>query len=143
MVLSAFLTACGNCICRQSEGLRLGLVSFDSTDVDTIIVRKFEKGNNFTHLVDTTEWDRTNVAFAHRNDTFEIGMFAPVILLKSGYDYKVVIPSVTKTFAITDMIEPKQMGNCSGKVLCVTSIVSCKLDGVATALQYETLYLRK
>jgi len=139
----SFFVSCQNCICLPSDGLRLGFISFDSTDVDTIIIRKFEKGNNFTHLVDTSQWDRNNVVFARQNDTLQLVIYVGYIRLKSNYDYKVIIPAINRTFAITDLNEPKEEGNCSGKVMCVNRIVSCKLDGVSMPLQYETLYLRK
>lgn len=137
------LVSCQNCICLPSEGLRLGLVSFDSTDVDTIILSKFEKGTSFSHLVDTLQWDRSNLVFMHKNDTFEMGIHVGDILLKSNYDYKVVIPAINRTFAISELNEPKREGDCSGKVMCVNTIVSGRLDGVPTSIKHEILYVRK
>jgi len=119
------------------------MVSFDSTDVDTIILRKFEKGTNFTQLVDTLQWDRSNVVFTDQRDTFRIAIHVGDVLLKSGFDYKVVIPATNRTFQISEMNEPRHEGNCKEKLMCVNVIVSCKLDGVSMPLQYETLYLRK
>jgi hypothetical protein len=138
-----FLVSCQNCICVPSEGLRLGLVSFDSTDVDTIVIRKFEKGNGFSHLIDTLQWDRDNVVFMHQKDTFEVGIRVGDILLKSNYDYKVFIPAINRTFAISELNEPKQVGDCSGKVMCGNMIVSGRLDGVPTSIKHEILYVRK
>ena len=137
------LVSCQNCICIPSDGLRLGFVSFDSADVDTIIIRKFEKGNSFSHLVDTLQWDRSNLVFSHQKDTFEIGIRVGDILLKSNYDYNVVIPAINRTFAISELNEPKQVGDCSGKVMCVNAILSARLDGVPTSIKNGTLYVKK
>lgn len=138
-----FAVSCQNCICIPSDGLRLGFVSFDSADVDTIIITKFEQGNSFSHLVDTLQWDRSNIVFTHQKDTFEIGIRVGDILLKSNYDYKVAIPAINRTFAISELNEPKQIGDCSGKVMCGNAIISARLDGVTTSIKNGTLYVKK
>lgn len=145
IIASAFMISCQNCICLPSDGLKLGMVSFDSTDIDTIIIRKFEKGNNFNRLIDTSQWDRTKVIFYSQNDTFQMGAFLGGILLKSNFDYQVFVPALNRTYNITEMNEPRLEGNCSGKVMCVNMIVSCNLDGAATptSINSDILYLRK
>jgi len=119
------------------------MVSFDSTDIDTIIIRKFEKGSDFSHFIDTSQWDRNNVVFSARNDTFQMGAYIGGILLQSKFDYQVFIPSLNKIFSITGMNEPQREDNCPGKVMCANSIVSCKLNGNETPVNYDILYLKK
>src|SRR5258705_3698469 len=92
IIASTFMISCQNCICLTSDGLKLGMVSFDSTDIDTIIIRKFEKGNNFNQLIDTSQWDRAKVIFRAQNDTFQMGAFIGGILLQSKFDYQAFIP---------------------------------------------------
>ena len=130
-------------MCLPSDGLRPGLIAFDSTDVDTIIIKRFEKGNNFTHGVDTSQWDRWKVVFTRQNDTFQMSIFVGDILLKSTSDYQVFIPSISRTFAITEMNEPQREGNCKYKVMCGNIIVSCTLDGTPVSPNNQTLYLKK
>jgi hypothetical protein len=145
IVLLALFTSCHNCICALSEGLRLGLISFDSTEIDTMIIRKFDKGSNFSHLIDTSQWDRSKVAFYSYNDTFQMGAFLGGILLQSKFDYQVFIPAVNRTINITEINEPQLEGDCRGKVACGNIITSVRLnsDLTPTTIQNEILFLKK
>src|SRR5260221_7593596 len=100
-ILFSLLISCHNCICAPSDGLRLGMISFDSADIDTMIIRKFEKESNFSHLIDTSLWDRSKVIFSAQNDTFQMGAFLGGILLQSKFDYQISIPSVNRTISVT------------------------------------------
>jgi len=121
------------------------MVSFDSTDIDTIIIRKFQKGNDFRDLVDTLQWDRARVIFHAQADTFQMSAFIGDILPQSTFDYQVYIPALNRTFKILEMNEPKTEGNCNGKIMCVDRIVSCKLGGstTQTGINDDILYLKK
>jgi len=130
-------------MCVPSDGLRLGLVDFNSADADTIIVRKFQRGDNFTKLIDTLQWDNSNVVFYPRGDTLQMGEFIAGILLESKFDYQVFFPAVSRTYHITDIDEPQVDGNCLSRVKCENSIVSCKLDKGTTQINNEILYLTK
>jgi hypothetical protein len=130
-------------MCLPSDGLQLGLVDFSSADIDTIILRRFEKGNDFAKLIDTLQWDQSNVTFYSRADTFQMGEFIGGILLQSKFDYEVVIPAVSRTFHITEIDEPQADGDCLSRVKCENSIVSCKLDKGTTQINNGILYLTK
>jgi hypothetical protein len=67
--------SCQNCMYLPSDGLRLGMVSFDPTDIDTIILRRFEKGRDFNPIIDSLEWNKTNVIFHAQGDTFQMVLF--------------------------------------------------------------------
>jgi hypothetical protein len=137
------ITSCQNCICLPSEGLRLATVSFDSTEIDTIIVREFEKGSGFSRLIDSVQWDRSNVIFSSQHDTSRMGIVMGDLGLKSQFDYQVLIAATGKIYQITELNEPKREAKCPGKTICANLIVSCKLEGSPTLLQHEILYLRK
>ena len=137
------MSSCQNCVCIPSDGLRLAMISFDSADIDTLILRKFAKGSGFSHMIDTVQWDRSKVVFSVRNDTFQMGAFVGGILPQSKFDYQVFLPAPNRTFSITEINESQSEGNCNGKVMCVNSIVSCKLEGNATTISYDILYLKK
>lgn len=138
-----FLVSCQNCICLPSEGLRLGMIGYDSTDIDTIILRKFEKGSNFSQAIDTSQWDRTNVVFSPKNDTFQMAAWFGDICLKSKFDYQVLVPATNQIFSITEMNEPQVQGKCDGKVMCVNTIQSSKLDGSPVMIRYDIIYLKR
>ena len=124
----------------NSLGLRLGMVSFDSTDIDTVIVRKFEKGNSYSHLLDTIQHDQGNFIFRAQNDTLLMN-----VTLQSDYDYEVFLPSVNRTFRVSEINEPQTEGNCAGKVQCVNSVISSKLNSATIMIPIgnEILYLKK
>jgi hypothetical protein len=119
------------------------MISFDSSDIDTMIIRKFEKETNFNRMIDTSQWDRSKVVFHVQNDTLQMGAFVGDILLQSKYDYEVYVPAANRTFKVTEINEPQQEGNCKGKVMCANVIMSAKLDGNTRAVNYDILYLKK
>jgi hypothetical protein len=141
--LIAYFSSCHNCACIPSTGLKLGFISFDSTEVDTIISRKFQKGTHFSQLLDTLQWDRGNVSFNRHNDTFQMGSFVGIFLLQKQYDYQVFIPASNRLYTITEINEPQRIGNCSGKVMCVNSLVSTTLNDTARSIAHDVLYLKK
>src|SRR5215831_14018643 len=89
VVCFASMISCQDCPCIPSDGLRLGLVAFDSADLEIIVVRKFAKGNLFANEIDTMRWDRTNVVFYAHSDTLEMGEFIGGMLLESKFDYQI------------------------------------------------------
>jgi hypothetical protein len=139
------ITSCHHCECVASNRLMLGFISFHATDIDTIVVRKFEKGNNFNHLLDTIQWDDSNVRFYDNGNAFLMGSWMADMLLKSNFDYEVTIPSTNRTYKITEIDEPQIEGDCSGKKGCVNRIVSCNVDGnfVSTDSTNQILYFKK
>lgn len=145
LILLVSIYSCQHCECVSSFGLRLGLISFDSADINKVVIRKFEKGTNFNHLLDTSIYDNGTNIFYPGNDTFEMRTFPGDMPLKSNFDYEVNFPSANRTYKITDINEPQVDGNCRLKIQCVNLIESCKLDGnfVSTSNTYETVYLRK
>jgi len=128
-----------------SDGLRLGMISFSSTEIDTLITRKFSKGSNFSKQIDTTIFDQNNVMFTAQNDTFQMGSWKGDILLSSKYDYQVFIPAINRTISVTEITEPQLEGDCRGKVACGNIITSVKLNGALAPMpiQNEILYIKK
>lgn len=145
LFLITSIASCKNCNCVPSDGLKLGLISFDSSEINTIVIKKFEKGSGFNHLVDTSFFDRGINIFYPKNDTFEMAAYPGNMPLKSNFDYEIVITSANRTYQVTEINEPQVEGDCGGKVICVNEIVSCKLDGsfVSTDNLRQTIYLEK
>ena len=137
------LGSCHNCICIPSDGLRLATITFDSTEIDTMIVRKFQKGSNFSQQIDTVQWDRSKVNFSKHNDTFQMASWIGSLRLNSQFDYQVFIPANNRVFTVSEINEPQRTDDCSGKVMCVNVIVSVKLNTTTTSISDDILYLRK
>ena len=144
LFLVTSIASCKDCNCVPSDGLRLGLISFDSTEINTIVIRKFEKGSGFNHLIDTSLFDNGTNIFYPKKDTFEMGAFPGNMPLKSNFDYEINVPLANRTYQVTEMNEPQVEGNCQGKTMCVNEIVSCKLNGSFVSTDdRQTLYLKK
>ena len=143
LTVSPFFVSCHNCICVPSAGLRLAFVSFDSAQIDTIIVYKFEKGSNFSHPLDTALWDNSKVQFHPTADTLQMGSWFGASLLQSEFDYRVFIPAVDQNFQITALYEPEREDKCNDKTGCVNLITSCDLNGVPAEINNEIVYLKK
>jgi len=145
LILIVSIISCHDCICVPSDGLRLGMISFSSTEIDTLITRKFSKGSNFSKQIDTTIFDQNNVMFTAQNDTFQMGSWKGDILLSSKYDYQVFIPAINRTISVTEITEPQLEGDCRGKVACGNIITSVKLNGALAPMpiQNEILYIKK
>ncbi len=144
-ILLSLLTSCHNCICGPSDGLKLGMISFSASEIDTLITRKFSKGSNFSLQIDSTIMDENNVMFRAQNDTSQMVSWRGNILLSSKYDYQISIPAVSRTISVTEINEPQLEGDCRGKVACGNIITSVRLNAglTPTFIQNDILYFKK
>ena len=145
--------ACGYYNCNEALGLRISTIGLSASEIDTIILRKFVKGSNFTVLVDTLQLDTTNTRFQFPfsgADTSFMGLLKDETFLKSKYDYQVFIPAVNKLVRITEIYEPQQKVRSNflvnDKVGCANIIQSYKKDGQlqnGSDFQYNFVYIKK
>lgn len=130
--------------CAPSNGLRMELVGFTQQEADTVILKKYEKGKGFTVQIDSLVIDSNITRFVLKNDTLKIAYSLSTTNLLSNYDYLVRIPSANSVFYITEMNEPQQEGRKSRyKVMCGNAVQSCKINGTATSINFDYLYLKK
>ena len=130
--------------CAPSDGLRMELTGFTQQEADTIILKKYEKGKGFATQIDSLVIDGNVTHFALSNDTLKITSTISTTNLLSKFDYQIRIPSINSVFTITEMDEPQQEGRKStNKIMCMNSIQSCKINGVATQISFDMLYLKK
>lgn len=91
---------CSNCTSTIS------FVNFSSNETDTVIVRKFQKSNNFTKILDSFVLNNQTSAYYQSNDTLQIvDSYKTDNGLLSYYDYEVFSPEVFKTYIITEITE--------------------------------------
>lgn len=141
-----FLFAFFSCTypCVPSNGLQIQLVGFTQQEAKTIILKKYEKGKAFTTLIDSLIIDSNVSRYIQRNDTLKVAYSTNTANLLSKFDYLVGIPSTNSVFYITEMNEPQQEGRKSRyKVMCGNAIQSCKINGTATPIKFDYLYLKK
>ncbi len=130
--------------CAPSQGLSMELVGFTQQEADTIILKKYEKGKGFAAQIDSLLIDENTTHFTLSHDTLRVTSGIATMNLLSKYDYIIRIPSTNSVFYITEMNEPQQEGRKSRyKVMCGNSIQSCKINGAATQIRHDYLYLKK
>ena len=144
------MAACGRCSCTPSDGLYFNLVSFTDQEADTIVVRRFVKGSNFTQLADTLLVDENNLRFSRSNDTLSMASSGDgAAVLHPSYDHEMYFPAVSKTTRVSDMSEERASQPCGpftgGKVGCMNPIRSVNLDGQRVTIDDRNwrLFIRK
>ena len=141
-----FLILFGSCTypCGKSDGLKISFISFSEQEISSYSVIKYTKGSNFSILIDSIKIDSTIGRYFRTNDTLNLGSFLSTARLSVDYDYKILIPSVNKTYEITELLEPQLEGRKSMyKDYCLNAIQSCKVNGAGNKINHNTLYLRK
>lgn len=130
--------------CGKSDGLKISFISYSEQEISSYLVIKYIKGSNFSILVDSLKVDSTIGRYYRTNDTLNLGSFLSTARLSVDYDYKIQIPSVNKTYEITELLEPQLEGRKSmNKDFCMNAIQSCMLNAVRNKINHNTLYLRK
>jgi len=140
--LTAILFSCSEYECTKAD-LRFGFIGFSEAEVNTIVVRRFDKTGNFNSPIDTVQL--TNLYFNRRSDTLEMSGFPGNALLQSNFNYEIFIPNVNSLVRVTDIYEEQRSVRLwfTDKRGCGNYINSCKLNGQVTAINYNDVYLRK
>lgn len=148
VVVSLFLVSFS---CRQScspAAAMIGFVHLSNQDTDTIIVRRFQKSNSFSHLVDSFEVNNQRNQYTVRNDSvFVLAAYGLDLGITSAYDWEVYLPSIGKTWRITDIIENQQYYSNSfscEKSACQNRLESFKANGTKYNVSHtdlEVVYL--
>ena len=135
-ILATLISSCGKkCLCEPEQVIPT-FVSYNQSEVDTILVKRFQKGTHFTEAYDEFLLHSGNAVISVVGDTT---FFIPeqiVFRLQSRWDVQLVNPFDGKTVAIADIeIEPKET-HCGGIFSmdpqpCISPITGFKKDGVA------------
>ena len=148
--VSAFLlfSSCGQYPCSPSIGLRFALVSFKPAEADTVMLKRYPKGSNFSTVIDSVLVDSTLLTFTNRNDTLFPSTLLKQTLLLSQFDYRLTIPAINKTYSVTDIIEEEKKWKeplFGAKEDCTNPITGYTIDGTRVDVQpfYEVVYLKK
>ncbi len=150
VLLVSLNAGCSRCPCTASDGLRFDLVSFTTEQSDTIIVRHFLKGSNFTQLLDTLLLDKDDLGFRNDNDTLTaVYALGGAASLASRYDHEIYFPAVNKLTRVSEINEEQVSQPCglfvTSKVGCVNPIRSYNNDGHVITLteRVDRLYIGK
>jgi len=116
-----------------SGSFHFGLVGFTQAEADTIVVRRYFIGNNFTNMADSF---MLQPGLRAQQDTLEINSLHILsTYLIAGYDYQLIFPSAGRTIRLTDINEEKREVKHSifsnVKIGCENTISGMKADGVS------------
>lgn len=111
--------------------IQIGFVGFDSSDIDTFILRKFKANDNYQNLIDTFSVINNSTAqYQTSNDT--ISTFSPVSGILVGYDWQIFIPTKNRTIFISKIISEQKSIRCGvtapGSCGCINNVYSVNED---------------
>ncbi len=142
------LTSCDRTVPCANQFVTPAFIGFNLSDLDTVIIREYEKGNNFSHLLDTAVIisDSNILASRSSNDT-------TIVLLNyiSGeekyilpdHDWQIYIPAQNMIVSMSNFISPQTDERCvlGGDLCpsCLNTIDSFLQNGQQVIPQYSTI----
>jgi hypothetical protein len=128
------LTSCNRTIpCDKNEIIPV-FIGFSSGDLDTVILKKFKKGDNFTQLIDSSIFVKDGIdsnRFYTFSDTTIID-FNTLCCTKENlipdFDWQLVLPYKKDTVSISDIESPPTESTC-WKCSCLNPINSIVQNG--------------
>jgi hypothetical protein len=147
-LLVVLLSGCSTQFDCEDTPVAAIFVGYSKADIDTLVLRKFQAGNNFQQLLDTLiVTNGNNTYYQIPGDTITVVSSRWV---KVGYDWQLYIPAKNKTILLTDIVSEKETGKCgrmpvSNKkdCICYNKVFSMKMDGQAINFQSEHRYAPK
>ena len=103
-VFTVILFALQNCSTTPciKANLHFQLISFSDAESNSIILRRYNKGQNFSVLKDTTI---LQISFSRSNDTLVQSSSSTPGLITSDYDHELYFPVANKIYRITEINE--------------------------------------
>lgn len=142
LIITCCIYSCGRCPCIDRD-INFGFIGFDPSDVDTVIIRKYSRNNNFTTLIDTAFFDnKSSFEIQKSNDTLSFRYRPVSFSIEKNYDWILFLPSINRVFKISNIISPQVSLACPNKVQCVNPVNSLTIDGVIKPGDW-TFYLKK
>lgn len=136
--------------CKQEHDcidMQIGtaFIGFKASDLDTIVLRKYEAGSNFTNLIDTLILvSGNNTIHIVNNDTTrvlvsEVNNSSGV---KFGNDWQIYVPAQNRTIHVSQIIREKKTIKCGGGMdkqgcACNNPILSFKQDTVIRSFSID------
>ncbi len=134
--------------CTDSN-VQMIFTAFNSSDLDTIVLRKFKAADQYHHLIDTVNIIYDSTVYLRSNDTTFVFLNSPIQGMKVNFDWQIAIPAINKTVFISDINSEQNTTKCGtlGEPVgcgCINKIYSLKMDNVFIDLsnldQYQAPY---
>lgn len=143
-VLSILLYySCSRCRCIDND-IDINFINFDSAEVDTIIIKKYDKGTAFVRQIDSTLFKEGDYRIKRLGDTIYFPIRIGNFSLTHQFDYKIVLPRTSAEFKITEIASEQVRGSCVGDELCINPVISAKVNNeLYYFTDYNNLYIKK
>lgn len=150
-IISVTASCGGTCSCMD-DSLVPAFIGYDTSELDTVIIKRFAKGSNFGQQLDSFAFTTATVVYSKSGDTTNIVAMRGDQRLSVDSDWQVSIPSGNRTVRISEITIEKREQHCGGifgldKTLCINPVLSFKKDGVVTTFNpndfNHAVYIRK
>src|SRR5687768_12065251 len=111
-ILIISLSSCSRSIDCIDPPIYISFVSFPPNSLDWIVIRKFDKGNNFQNLIDTLQVTAVVGSIIKRGDTSDLSLNNPNYYPKPGFDWQIFLPTINRTVFVTDINKRDKTGKC-------------------------------
>ena len=145
VVIIVVLSSCGPNMCRD-QYITPVFIGFELSDLDTIVVRQYEKGSNFHQLIDTA-LVTSDTTFLKSKATVNDTTFVLLNYISGrekyifpDHDWQIYLPATNLTVSISNIVSPKTEGY-SKPLVCTNPINSFIQDSIKTAPQFGKLPL--
>ena len=103
-VLLVLGIGCGSTPCSPGN-LQFGLIGFSDPESNQIILRKYTLGSQFSQKIDSVF---VTAGFSRSNDTLTMTSVNGDGLLRSSYDYEIVLPLAGRIYRLTKIQEEER-----------------------------------
>ena len=126
--------------------IQMAFIGFTPSDSDTIVLRKFQTGDNYQYLIDTLNIFFDSSLYHRFSDTTFVSLNEPGQGIKAYNDWQIFIPSTNRTLRISAIVTEQATTKCStlGETLncnCINKIYSLKNDNIFVDLSSLNQYL--
>src|SRR6476620_4333221 len=145
-IISLNLLGCTKKVPCVDSDIKMAFIGFTESDLDTIVLRKFQPDDNYQHLIDTINIFYDSSLYFRSNDTMFVSVYDPIRGIKAYSDWQIFIPGTTKTVLISAIVTEQMTTKCStlGETLncdCLNKIYSLKRDNIFMDLSNLNPYI--
>ena len=147
-IILFLFTSCSTNVPCPNQFITPAFIGFTLTDLDTVIVRKYQKNDNFSYLLDTSIVisDTNFLKSLSSNDTTILllnGIYLDGKYLFTDHDWQIFIPARNMIVSLSNFDSPQTDKKCTfGGDLCPTcwnSINSFLQNGQQVTPQYDSI----
>jgi len=135
ILVLVIVASCGKTHQCPKESLFPAYISYADAEVDTLILRRFQPGSNFTQQVDSTVLTSGNCHFSRTSDTITVFASDDKNRFNDAYDWQISNPFDGKTVSISDLkfeIKEQKSGGLfsSDPSACFSPLLSYKRNAI-------------